>query len=394
VRDALIAAADLVAQDLQFSERPEIDYDIKDEPGLAEIARTIFRKIDESALFVADVTSIAMVGKKAVLNPNVAIELGYAARALDWPHLILVANRAWGWDFDHLPFDLKHRAGTIDYDLPEGADEVARAAVLSDLVERLKIAIIAGLRNPKAAQQPATVALTQPEIDRRLAWEGERILSVRNAVGYTYDAKMLAEPRLFAAIRPAHSDLPSRGKVVELMRAAGLWGMWTSRNGASSRLDTGAITFGTRELKHPLSSEIEHLIADGSEWFSDRGEIRLFIQLFNHHLAPATAPTYWAYWLIKAPDFFQSVNARGPFHVELSVTRLKTVMMFGSWHNQEVSAIDEEVRIVESLTDFSDDQIVPLLVRAEERLADAYHLDPEPQIAMDALAKVRQRGTI
>jgi hypothetical protein len=55
----------------------EVDRDTLDEPGFPPIVDTIFRKIDEAAMFVVDLT---FVGKRLdgrpTPNPNVLIEYG------------------------------------------------------------------------------------------------------------------------------------------------------------------------------------------------------------------------------------------------------------------------------------------------------------------------------
>ena len=79
IRDVLEAAISVVANDLELqdADRPEIDHDTKDTPGMVDITATILKKISASAVFVADVTPIATTSKgKRVPNPNVLIELG------------------------------------------------------------------------------------------------------------------------------------------------------------------------------------------------------------------------------------------------------------------------------------------------------------------------------
>lgn len=94
-----------------------LDRDTKGVPGSPVIAEIILGKIDESALFLADVTIIGRANSgKPVPNPNVLIELGYALKALSHDALILVLNEAYGGIQD-LPFDLRHRR-IMTYNLP------------------------------------------------------------------------------------------------------------------------------------------------------------------------------------------------------------------------------------------------------------------------------------
>jgi hypothetical protein len=108
-----------------------LDYDRKDVPGAPDLVRTIFDKIDVSTVVVADVTLVGQTpdrvqndGKKntgkRLISSNVAIELGYAFRALTDRHVVMVFNKHYGGHED-LPFDLRHKA-SIDFHLAPGAD--------------------------------------------------------------------------------------------------------------------------------------------------------------------------------------------------------------------------------------------------------------------------------
>ena len=79
-----------------------------------EIAHEIFKKIAAATVVVADVTPVGRGpdrpdkdGKpqnpKPLMNPNVAIELGYAYGKLNTESFLAVLNEAYG-DVDSLPF--------------------------------------------------------------------------------------------------------------------------------------------------------------------------------------------------------------------------------------------------------------------------------------------------
>ena len=135
IRDALKEAID------QLKEAPDIDeptakenrealhldHDIQGVTGSPELAHTILDKIDRSALVIADITLVGKVpdstdltGKtvpgKKLINPNVAIELGYALHRLTDANVLMVFNRYYGGHED-LPFDLRHKGGAIDFTL-------------------------------------------------------------------------------------------------------------------------------------------------------------------------------------------------------------------------------------------------------------------------------------
>lgn len=86
-----------------------IDRDTLNETGTPDIANTIFAKIDKSKLFIADVSIInSDYEKRKTPNPNVLIELGYAAKVLGWDRIICLFNTDYG-SFNDLPFDIKFR---------------------------------------------------------------------------------------------------------------------------------------------------------------------------------------------------------------------------------------------------------------------------------------------
>ena len=86
-----------------------IDKDTMNETGTPHITETIFSKIDKSTFFIADISIINnSYNKRKMPNPNVLIELGYAAKTLGWTRVICIYNTDYGV-YDDLPFDLKYR---------------------------------------------------------------------------------------------------------------------------------------------------------------------------------------------------------------------------------------------------------------------------------------------
>ena len=97
----------------------EADRDTKGAFGSPDIAQTIFSKIDECDIFIADVSIINKYHSmnadgskseeiKTTPNPNVLIELGYAAKSLGWENIICVINTEYG-EIEELPFDIRQR---------------------------------------------------------------------------------------------------------------------------------------------------------------------------------------------------------------------------------------------------------------------------------------------
>jgi len=100
-----------------------LDRDTKNIGGTPDIAATIFDKIDQCQLFIADVTIInsqSSESRKAP-NPNVLIELGYAASKIGWNNVICVFNSKFG-TLNDLPFDIRSRR-ILQYELNEGSEK-------------------------------------------------------------------------------------------------------------------------------------------------------------------------------------------------------------------------------------------------------------------------------
>lgn len=85
------------------------DRDTLNVPGTPDICETIFEKIDNCDFFIADISIInADYECKKTPNPNVLIELGYAAKVLGWNRIICIFNNEYG-KVSEIPFDLRAR---------------------------------------------------------------------------------------------------------------------------------------------------------------------------------------------------------------------------------------------------------------------------------------------
>lgn len=126
----------------------EADRDTKGEFGTPDIAQTIFSKIDDCDIFIADVTAVCKLemtdkdGKvktKLIPNPNVMLELGYATQVIGWENVICVLNTDYGSPED-MPFDIANRRLT-PYSLKGGKSkgEIKRYLrnIIQDTVENI-----------------------------------------------------------------------------------------------------------------------------------------------------------------------------------------------------------------------------------------------------------------
>lgn len=163
IRDALVKAIEAVADtlDLEDADRPELDHDTKNAPGMADITGTILDKISESAVFVADLTPIGKTRDgKALPNPNVLIELGWALRELGAERIIAILNTAVAAP-DDLPFDIRHRRA-LTYELVSGAEKDIRRTVLKRLTTDLAQAMTTNLQQYAEDQATASEIVCIP----------------------------------------------------------------------------------------------------------------------------------------------------------------------------------------------------------------------------------------
>lgn len=126
----------------------EADRDTKGEFGSPDIAQTIFSKIDDCDIFIADVSAVCQYettdkdGNKKIKympNPNVMLELGYAAHVVSWDRVICVLNSDYGAP-ENMPFDIASRRLT-PFSLKDGKSkgDVKRyiKGVIQDTVENV-----------------------------------------------------------------------------------------------------------------------------------------------------------------------------------------------------------------------------------------------------------------
>jgi hypothetical protein len=176
VRDTLEAAIMVLKEPADVEEPSErdaretlhLDHDRKGISGSPDLAPTIFKKIDQAAVFVADVTLVGERSSeqstesriKKLINSNVAIEYGYALHSIGDSAILMVQNRHFG-EREDLPFDLKHKAGPIQYNLAPSAS----AAEIEAERTRLKSVLVTALR-PYLGSERAAVPqhIVFPEI--------------------------------------------------------------------------------------------------------------------------------------------------------------------------------------------------------------------------------------
>jgi hypothetical protein len=154
IEDCLERAIKEIRKDDSLKLDPVIDRDTQNVPGSADIANTIFGKVAEADVFVADVSFVHdPATQRRTPNPNVLVELGYALGKLGDGKVVCVLNLATG-RIEDLPFDIRGRT-VAAYELPpktaaadEGRWRELRDEQRKQFAGRLKHALLAVLSAP------------------------------------------------------------------------------------------------------------------------------------------------------------------------------------------------------------------------------------------------------
>lgn len=152
IKQCLESAIKLLSQELNIKDALRLDHDTKDVKGSPDIVATILEKIEESDIFIGDITFTAKSSSnfKYSPNPNVLIELGYAMKALGTERVINVMNTAFGKPEGNLPFDLAHKRWPIQYEL--SSDNYSeKAGIKKLLIASIKSALYPFINMPKSS---------------------------------------------------------------------------------------------------------------------------------------------------------------------------------------------------------------------------------------------------
>jgi hypothetical protein len=322
VRDALKEAAKQLSREHELTEadRLEIDHDTKGVPGTPPIVETIFNKIEEAAVFVADVTPVGVSdGGKLLPNPNVMIELGYARRAKGHERIILVCNSQYLARPEDLPFDLRGDRGPTQYNLPPDADPATRKAAEKMLVHVLKPKL-ADILSYEARQQ-AVAKLTAPalEADTRSIWFDTNYVQshVDSFTGATRLVRLQPGPYSFMRITPSEWPTVRRSALDPSRHGRAL------ATGRSCNGDWGQTSDGL--LSYWFAEDGDVRIADAmTQWFADTGIVWAVWGGVVSEAEPRwfygqEVMRYWGQFLFSAITRLVALGARPPFRVDAGV---------------------------------------------------------------------------
>ncbi|MBX3620623.1 MAG: hypothetical protein KF891_11660 [Rhizobacter sp.] len=369
VKSALKEAIKLLAEELDLAEaeRPELDHDTKDVPGLAPIADTIFEKIDKSAIFIADVTLVGSTpdGKKTP-NPNVMIELGYAMKSLGPGCLVLVANSAGGFRPEDLPFDLRHRRGPITYELADSADRDARSKAQKSLVKDLTGALRVNLTSLAPAPIAEPPQYTSLADDRSIWFDPSQILKVHDGEnGSLQHGATKAYLRISASGWQANK--PTRREIHD--QALSPFGPW--RHGtASVQNEFGVMTAGWGRSKEEITAL--------TQWFDKTAEIWGVSPIYGferdglRQFADIALLKEWRIRLREWIQLFDALGARKPLRVEAGITGMQGLHWSRNDFLERPKCFDAEVVHVTISKDWSEEAQFTFLMQVVDKICDAF----------------------
>jgi hypothetical protein len=175
-------------------ETMHVDQDREGVQGSPALFETIKKKIEASTVVIADITPVSTIAakdgikEKRNMNPNVALELGYALHARTEQNVLLVLNKHYGGR-EFLPFDLGHLGGPIIYNLKPDATTSEIKAEQAKLRGVFVSALRGYLTSEAASQEAATKLQRVPSKTSKAVWfdAGEALAEFGDNDDVTYE---------------------------------------------------------------------------------------------------------------------------------------------------------------------------------------------------------------
>ncbi|ASS60323.1 hypothetical protein [Rhizobium leguminosarum] len=380
VEDALGRAMQALSDELELdpSERPDIDHDTKDTPGMAAIADTILAKIKNAAVFVGDVTTVGKSdgGGRDLPNPNVLIELGWAWAHLSHENIVLVANKYFGPKTpERLPFDIRHRRAVVFYQLAKDADANAIEEAIVKLSEDLRDALRASLAEWLAAKANTAGPPGKPSrSDDHSVWfeKGAVFKHQPWHGGGGSKARVPVEARrLYARVVPEGfaNGIPRADAIHSYHGNRGSTAL--SPIGPYSSADGGLNSEGV--LRYALSGHDDQTWS-ATQWFRESGE---FWSFDTHRLSEGKF--YFGTFVSEVTDFLRlclellkHFGATGQTRIEVGAVGLHGTEWPGQFAYERGEALLDSVRVSQSRRRWDDEALLDLMVEISDGFMEAY----------------------
>lgn len=383
IRFALDQALAILAADLEEADRPSLTSDTQGVAGTPDIVATILRKIDEAAVFVGDVTPIALSDSgKACANPNVLLEMGYANKALTEHRVIQVWNTAFaGATLDALPFDMRGRRGPLSFHLPAGADTATLRAVRDRLAHELAGALKLALDT--LPPPPPEAVHWHPHFtgDPDLWFDRAQPILVTHPSHGSSRVRWVDRFPGYARLIPSRWS-PKPGAKQALAANTGHPALMANANALSYGISRGGTMIywpGTEEAgAYPTVAITQWFEQTGEFWgvgggflFDREGRITLATGYFFKH---------WLHFLQRNSKLALEHGGSLPIHVRLGVNGLANSWWpLGrySFSDEGFGAVEDTYEYVTTLTSIEPDTLKEVVADAFNGLAAVYGVEPQ-----------------
>lgn len=330
VRSCLLAAINRIQvsdEVLEPTEREAVgamhlDQDRQGVTGSPDLANLILEKIKASDVFVADVTPVSRIPakrgsedeqkpEKRNMNPNVAIELGYALSTVTSEAVLMILNLHYG-KREHLPFDLAHKAGPLTYKLaPDAATDAIereRAKLTGQLVEALRPFI------KRVSKVVATPHVPFPFSGSPAFYfdRAQPLITTTNWSGQTIEHRYDSDRAFYLRLLPL-TQFPSFPKnvLVQNIQQANLCTLTRSPGGGSARPNQwGGVVFEDDHSQEGLLRRSTQVFQSGELWgistefINQRGDFM--------YIATGAVEQMFRYALPQYLDFASNKLGLGP----------------------------------------------------------------------------------
>ncbi|TDW28114.1 hypothetical protein EV128_10929 [Rhizobium azibense] len=351
IREALAGAIEDL--DVELDERHELTSDTQGVEGSPDIVATILAKIASARVFVGDVTPLAVSPKgKALANPNVLIELGYAKRAIGLERVILVWNSA----FEGATAELR----------------VVREKLRKELREALRLSIAAG----SSAAAPSLPSWQPTGQSPGLWFNPENRLTI-NEDGRPGTKEMSPGPYRYVRILSRSWSVPAAfGLERPVILGPTQGSSWGSTKGGFL-VFTGSFRAG---VELPLRNMVMQFRESGELWgvdaFESNGETG------ERFFADAAISHFFAFIRDNLPVLARQ-GAKGPYEVIMGVTGLegRHWVTHTRWGGNPI-ALEESAEARFTLNGTNEEQWLDALVPAWGTIASAFGVGQPPRDVM------------
>lgn len=357
-----------------------VDQGTKGKKGATEIAASILEKIASCAVFVCDLTPISKnQAGKALPNPNVCIELGYALHNPGPERVIIVLNEGSGYKPEHLPFDVRGRA-VMTYNVAPGATRLSRNAARTSLSKALEAAIrlnISGHLEQNALGQEI-VGVPAAANDRSIWATAGKILKHQDffSDGYLKSVQLSDGPRAYLRVTPSGWTKPIPGSrfVHDLQGEDAIGpiygsGLSSGDGGVSREGALDYLIYGGRE-----ESETRDLRC----YFSENGEVWYLIGFpfpenkGQKFISAEYLLRAWAKALRRTMKFMDKHGASSARKVEIGCVGIGDVKWLGRSGFEKSPSQRDEVFEVTQGGDWKEAAQIMFLLKVFNKLADAF----------------------